>query len=105
MKVTLCASCALGRSGFAETLAGALTEAGVTAQIATTDCMSGCKTPSTLAFRTEGKMAYLFGDVTAADLADIVTFARLYAESSDGTLADARPIGALRFKALARIPA
>lgn len=105
MKVTLCASCTLGRSGFADTLAGALAEAGITAQIATTECMSGCKTPSTLAVRAEGKMAYLFGELTAADLPDLLTFARLYAESPDGTLVDARPIGALRFKALARIPA
>ena len=105
MKVTLCASCALGRSGFAETLAEAMAEAGISAQIATTECMSGCKTPSTLAVRAEGKMAYLFGELTAADLPDLLTFARLYAESPDGTLADARPIGALRFKALARIPA
>lgn len=102
MKVTLCATCALGRSGFAETLQAAL---GDTAQVALVDCMSGCTRPSTIAFRDSGKTAYLFGDVTDADLPDLLTFARLYADSTDGTLADARPLGALRTKAVARIPA
>jgi predicted metal-binding protein len=66
--------------------------------------MSGCARASTAAFRAPGKTAYLFGDLTAADLPDLITFARLYAASPDGTLADARPLGALRSKALARIP-
>jgi predicted metal-binding protein len=43
--------------------------------------------------------------VTAQDLPDLITFAHLYAASPDGTFADARPLGALRSKALARIPA
>ena len=33
-----------------------------------------------------------------------VTFARHYAASPDGSLADARVLGALRMKAIARIP-
>ncbi len=36
-----------------------------------TDCMSGCTRPSTVAFRAPGKTAYLFGDLTAADLPDL----------------------------------
>ena len=51
-----------------------------------------------------GKTAYLFGDLTAADLPDLLTFARAYAASPDGTFADARPLGTLRTKAIARIP-
>jgi predicted metal-binding protein len=104
VKITLCITCPQGRGDLAETLARALAEAGLTAQIATTDCMSGCTRPLTLAFRAPGKMAYLFGDLTAADLPDLVTFATLYAAAPDGTLADARPLGALRTKAIARIP-
>lgn len=102
MKVTVCASCALGREGFADTLREAL--AGL-AEVSTVDCMSGCTRASTVAFRDAGKTAYLFGDVMADDLSELVTFARLYAESADGTLADARAIGGLRMKAVARIPA
>ena len=104
MNITLCGSCALGRAGFAETLTGALADAGLVAQVVLTDCMSGCTRPSTCAFRAPGKMAYLFGDLTAEDLPDLLTFARVYAASPDGTLADARVIGGLRMKAIARIP-
>lgn len=102
--ITLCASCELGRAGFAATLDAALRKEGLAEEIGTVDCMSGCTRPSTIAFRAPGKTAYLFGDLTAADLADLVTFARAYAASEDGNLPDARLIGGLRFKAIARIP-
>lgn len=104
MKITLCTSCALGRDGFDETLGGSLAAAGIAAEIAAVECLSGCTRPSSIAFRAPGKTAYLFGDLTAADLPDLVNFARLYAASNDGSFADARPLGALRHKALARIP-
>ncbi len=68
------------------------------------DCMSGCTRAQTVAFRETGKVAYLFGDITSADLPDLRNFAALYAASSDGTFADARILGALRLKAIARIP-
>lgn len=104
MKVTLCRSCALGQTDFAARLRDALAAAGIGAELAGVDCMSGCTRPSTIAFRAAGKTAYLFGDVTADDLPDLVTFARLYDAAPDGVLADARPLGALRGKAMARIP-
>ena len=105
MNITLCGSCDLGRSGFEADLRAALAQAGITAKVALVDCMSGCTRASTIAFRMDGKTAYLFGDITAQDLPDLLTFARLYAASPNGTFADARPLGALRSKALARIPA
>lgn len=104
MNVTLCGSCELGQSGFAEPLRKALQAEGLAASVATTDCMSGCTRRSTCAFRAPGKTAYLFGDLTAEDLPDLLTFARHYATSPDGTFADARILGGLRMKALARIP-
>lgn len=104
MKVTLCASCDLGRAGFAGPLGRALAEAGLAATVGTIDCMSGCTRPSTCAFRAPGKTAYLFGDLTEADLPELVLFARHYAASPDGNLPDARVIGGLRMKAIARIP-
>lgn len=103
--VTLCQSCALGRQGFATELGAAMAKAGLPVAVATVDCMSGCTRPSTCAFRSPGKTAYLFGDLTAQDLEALVTFARLYLASADGALADARVLGDLRFKAIARIPA
>ena len=69
------------------------------------DCMSGCTRAQTVAFREPGKVAYLFGDITADDMGDLQTFARLYAASDDGTFEDARVLGDLRTKAIARIPA
>jgi predicted metal-binding protein len=105
MRITLCTSCPLGQTDFAEAFSTALAAAGIAAEIVRTECMSGCARPSTAAFRAPGKTAYLFGDLTAADLPDLITFARLYAAAPDGTFADARPLGGLRMKALARIPA
>jgi predicted metal-binding protein len=99
---TVCSSCPAGRDGFAGALCEAL--AGLAVEVRQTDCMSGCTRPSALAFRAPGKVAYLFGEISVADLSDIVTFARLYLASPDGRFADARPLGALRSKALARIP-
>ena len=104
MKITLCRSCVLGRAGFPDTLDEALRAAGVEAEVDTVDCMSGCTRASTVAFRDAGKTAFLFGDLTQSDLADLVRFAQAYAATPDGIFADARPLGALRFKALARIP-
>lgn len=104
MKVTLCHGCARGQSGLAARLAGALQEAGVAASVATVDCMSGCARPSTAAFRASGKTAYLFGSLDEDDLAGLVVFARAYAQSPDGDFADARFLGDLRTKVLARIP-
>ena len=68
------------------------------------DCMSGCTRPQTVAFREMGKVAYLFGDITTDDIGDLRRFATLYSKSSDGTFADARVLGGLRMKAIARIP-
>jgi predicted metal-binding protein len=104
MNITLCASCALGQAGFAAPLQTALAAGGLIATVTTTDCMSGCTRPSTCAFRAPGKTAYLFGDLTAEDLPDLLTFARHYTASPDGNLPDARVLGGLRMKAIARIP-
>ncbi len=105
MKITLCTSCALGQTDFATPFRLALTAARIAADVAETECMSACTRPSAIAFRSPGKTAYLFGDLTKADLPDLITFAQAYAASPDGTLPDTRPLGVLRHKAIARIPA
>lgn len=101
--VTLCHTCPLGKGAFAADLAAALMAEGL-GDVATVECMSGCTRPSTLAVRASGKTAYLFGDMTAEDLPHVLVFLRLYRDAPDGNLADARPIGPLRMKAIARIP-
>jgi predicted metal-binding protein len=97
--VFVCSSCPEG-TGFVEMLRRGLPEE----EVKQIDCMSGCTRPQTVAFRVTGKVAYLFGDITSDDLGDLQRFAALYAASSDGTFADARVLGGLRMKAIARIP-
>ena len=98
----LCLGCAVGREDLTGVLETALAAAGVT--LTRTGCMSGCARPMTLAFRARGKTAYLFGDLGPADVPDLARFARLYVASPDGIFADARILGGLRMKAIARIP-
>lgn len=98
--ITLCSACELGQGSFLQTLAAALPDWTVT----TKECMSGCLRPSTVAFRATGKTAYLFGDISEADLALLVRFAGAYSLSPTGEFDDARPFGELRGKAIARIP-
>lgn len=97
MQCSVCLSCAAG-----QVLVVGLSLEGVA--VTGVDCMSGCTRASTVAFRAAGKTAYLFGDLTLADLAELVGFAAGYAASDDGNFSDARALGALRLKALARIP-
>lgn len=102
--VTVCMSCPAGRAGLGPLLREAVGAAGLPVTVAGTDCMSGCTRPSTVSVRAPGKTAYLFGDLGEADIANLVTFLGLYLAAPDGNLADARPLGTLREKALARIP-
>jgi predicted metal-binding protein len=102
--VTLCADCNSGQTSLAERLNDALQNANLNAKVTMGACMSGCGRPSTIAFRTSGKTAYLFGEITQADLHELTTFAKHYETSPDGNFSDARILGGLRFKAIARIP-
>jgi predicted metal-binding protein len=101
VNVFVCTSCRKGGEGFAEALRHCLR---AWAEVRDIDCMSGCSRDQTVAFRDQGKTAYLFGELTCADLPELENFARLYAASPDGIFADARVLGNLRTKALARIP-
>ena len=104
MQISVCGTCPLGKDGFAEKLRLATASLAFATEVGVVDCMSGCARESTLAFRSPGKVAYLFGDLTVADLPDLLAFAKHYHTSPAGCFADARVLGALRMKALARIP-
>jgi predicted metal-binding protein len=104
VRAIVCRSCPAGRDGFTLRLRTACETAGLAVAIEEVDCMSGCTRPSTVAFRAPGKTAYLFGDITDGDVPDLLAFVRLYRASADGNFADARPLGGLRTKAIARIP-
>jgi predicted metal-binding protein len=99
MKVFVCRTCTEDGT-FVDVLRAGLQ--GV--EVESADCMSGCTRPQTVAFREANKVAYLFGDITENDLPDLQNFAKLYAASPDGSFVDARVLGALRTKAIARIP-
>ena len=101
--IILCQSCPTSLTPWAQTLAKALENLPYT--VTTTECMSACTRPATVAFRAGGKTAYLFGDLTPDDLPTLITVAQLYLASPDGSFPDARPLGTLRTKAIARIPA
>jgi predicted metal-binding protein len=99
VKVFVCTSCS-SDGGFLDALHLGMSDVEVTG----VECMSGCTRAQTVAFRSPGKVAYLFGDITAADMDDLRNFAHLYEASADGTFSDARVLGNLRTKAIARIP-
>lgn len=101
MKVFVCGTCAADSAGFADAVKQALNGL---AEVVTSDCMSGCARAQTLAFRSPNKTAYLFGDMTLSDLPEVQNFARLYAASPDGIFPDARILGGMRLRAIARIP-
>lgn len=101
MTLFICTTCTNDSDAFIKQARAALPRL----DIAEVDCMSGCARAQTVAFRETGKTAYLFGDITPVDFPELETFAALYAASADGTFADARVLGGLRLKALARIPA
>ena len=98
----VCTSCHPGK---AEALIARLARALPQFRVGGTTCMSGCTRPGTIAFRAENKASYLFGDIDPdGPITDIVTFARLYAEAPGGWIDDARSLGTLRTRAIARIP-
>lgn len=103
--LTLCQTCEGAAPDLAVRLRAALAGAGLPGEVRAGGCMSGCAQGPTLAVRAPGRMAYLFGPVGAADIPDLIVFLRLYAELPAGEVVDARPLGRLRLKALARIPA
>jgi len=69
------------------------------------NCMAGCGHPSTVAFHSDGKAAWLFGNLTLADAPDLLAFAQLYTSFPDDWCRSTDRPGKLARPALARIPA
>lgn len=84
-------------------IAGAI--AGEECGIRASACLSGCHSGGSVAVRSPGRMAWLFGPVEDGDLDDLRRFLGLYRANPKGVIHDARPLTRLRFKVLARIPA
>lgn len=107
-RIIICSTCTAGQGKEAPgpALADALaTRLGPEFEIVEHACLSVCAEPVAVAFRAPGKAAYLFAGLGPADAADAVAFARLWAETPDGWIEDARPAGRLRFCLKGRIPA
>jgi len=106
-RVVICSTCeGTDGKGFAVQLRAALSDAGLSYDVQDFDCMSNCGRPLSVAFKADGKATYLFGDVdTERDLQDVVAFARMFADSTDGWIEDARDAGRLRHCLIGRIPA
>ncbi len=96
-RVSVCIGCEGGHA-----LADALE---VQHPVARVECMNVCSNPACLSVRDTGKAAYLFGGVSADLAENVTTFLALYEAAEAGIVADARPIGDLRFKLIGRIPA
>ncbi len=106
-RIVICSTCeADGSAAFAERLHSALADAEPACEIRSHACMSCCARPLAMAFAAPGKATYLFGGIDPAiDFADTLAFARLYLQSSDGWVEDARPAGRLRHCLTGRVPA
>ncbi len=111
-RVTVCETCAaVGETpqgqDFAREIRALLARAEMTGfTVETVACLNACADPTALSFRAAGKWAYLFSNVDPTrDGADVVAFARLYRDSTDGEITDARACGRLRHCLRGRIPA
>ena len=106
-RVVICSTCdGCDGKAFAVQVRVALAKAGLDFEVCDFDCMSNCDRPLSVAFKADDKATYLFGDVAPArDLADMVAFARMYANRDDGWIEDARGAGQLRHCLIGRVPA
>lgn len=106
-RIVICTTCE-GKDGvsFANRLRRALADSAMEYDVRTHECMSSCAHPLAVAFAAPDKATYLFRDIDPdMDLTDTLAFARLYAQSPDGWIDDARPAGRLRHCLAGRIPA
>jgi predicted metal-binding protein len=69
------------------------------------ECLSACAEPVSMAVQATGKATYVFAGLTDADSDDALAFIRLYDDTPDGWVADARSAGRLRFCLKTRVPA
>ncbi|KQY23690.1 hypothetical protein ASD31_22120 [Rhizobium sp. Root482] len=75
-------------------------------EVTGTACMGGCDQPCSVAFRAPEKASWLFFNLDPIDdLADIVSFAKLYTELEDGWCRSIDRPGKLAENILARLPA
>lgn len=77
---------------------------GGTVAVRTVDCLGNCKRRLSAALLRKGGWSYIFGDLTTASGADLVTGARLLSESADGLIPWRGRPDCLKRGLVARIP-
>ena len=83
----------------------ALQNAGFEARILGVPCLGVCSAPTSLTLQSEKRTSYIFKDIDLKrDKADIIATCRLYLDSDNGFIEDARECGRLRHLLHAKIP-
>lgn len=100
-RLIVCRGCA----GEGRALAQALADLRPGVEIAETACLSVCAAPVSMAAQGAGRATYVFSGLGPRDLPDIAAFADAYEAAPRGWIADARPLGRLRFQLVSRVPA
>ena len=111
-RLLICATCerAAGKTARDDCaiVRGALKLAGLRDQfeVEATPCLGGCVSPVNIALQGAGQSSYVFDglDIKASE-AEIVKLCKMYLELDLGWIEDARPLGELRNRLRARIPA
>jgi predicted metal-binding protein len=91
----------LGARLYAAILAG---EAPEGVQIVGVECLSACKEGAAVALSAPGRWSYVYGRMTEADAAEILTGAAAYARAPDGLVPWRERPTIFRKQSLARIP-
>ena len=109
--VIVCASCRDETGSDAHPRAGELlaentrqAASGDNLSIRTVECLGNCKRRLSAAILRDGCWSYVFGDLTAASGADLVTGAKLFATSTDGLIPWRGRPDSLKRGLVARIP-
>ena len=109
--VIVCASCRDETGSDAHPRAGEMlardtrrAASGEKISIRTVECLGNCKRRLSAAILRDGCWSYVFGDLTAASGADLVTGAKLFATSTDGLIPWRGRPDSLKRGLVARIP-
>ena len=73
-------------------------------EIRPVECLSACSQGCSVALSAPGKWSYVYGRLTPADAADILSGARAYAGTADGIVPWRERPAVFRKQSLARIP-
>ncbi|MCH1428676.1 MAG: DUF1636 domain-containing protein [Alphaproteobacteria bacterium] len=84
----------------------ALQNAGFEASVLSAPCLGVCSAPTSLTLQSEKRASYIFKDIDLErDQSDIIATCRLYLDSHNGWIQNARECGRLRHLLHAKIPA